>query len=153
MAEPQQQAQMGFNIEKIYVKDLSVEVPNAPAIFLEREQPQIDVQLNTQANNIGQDAYEVSITSTITAKTQDKTAFLVEITQTGIFRIQGVPQDQMAMVLGIGCPNIVFPYLRESISDVVIRAGFPPMLLNPVNFEALFMQRQQAAPQPGTPTH
>jgi preprotein translocase subunit SecB len=153
MAEEQQEAQMGFNIEKIYVRDLSVEVPGAPAVFLEREQPQIDVQLNTQANNIGQDVFEVSITSTITAKIKDKTAFLVEITQAGIFRIQGVPQDQLPMVLGIGCPNIVFPYLRESISDVVIRAGFPPMLLNPVNFEALFMQQQQAAQQAGGATH
>jgi preprotein translocase subunit SecB len=153
MAEEQQGAQMGFNIEKIYVRDLSVEVPGAPAVFLEREQPQIDVQLNTQANNVGQDVFEVSITSTITAKIKDKTAFLVEITQAGIFRIQGVPQDQLPMVLGIGCPNIVFPYLRESISDVVIRAGFPPMLLNPVNFEALFMQQQQAAQQAGGATH
>ena len=127
MAE-EQQAQMGFNIEKIYVKDLSVEVPNAPAVFLEREQPQIDVQLNSQASNISQDVFEVSITSTINAKIKEKTAFLVEITQAGIFRIQGVPQDQLPMVLGIGCPNIVFPYLRESISDVVIRAGFPPSL-------------------------
>jgi preprotein translocase subunit SecB len=152
MAEEQQQAQMGFNIEKIYVKDLSVEVPNAPAIFLSREQPQIDVQLNTQSNHIEQDVYEVSLTSTVTAKLQDKTAFLVEITQSGIFRIQGVPQDQLPMVLGIGCPNIVFPYMRESISDVVIRAGFPPMLLNPVNFETLFMQ-QQAAQQSGSQTH
>lgn len=153
MAEEQQQAQMGFNIEKLYVKDLSVEVPNAPAIFLDREQPQIEVQLNTQANNIGQDMFEVSITSTITAKIKDKTAFLVEITQSGIFRILGVPQEQLPMVLGIGCPNIVFPYLRESISDVVIRAGFPPMLLNPVNFEALFMQQQQAGQQPGSVPH
>jgi preprotein translocase subunit SecB len=153
MAEEQQQAHMGFNIEKIYVKDLSVEVPNAPAVFLEREQPQIDVQLNTQSNSIGEEVFEVSITSTITAKIQDKTAFLVELTQAGIFRIQGVPSDQLPMVLGIGCPNIVFPYLRESISDVVIRAGFPPMLLNPVNFEALFMQQQHAAQQPGSATH
>lgn len=153
MAEEQQQAQMGFNIEKIYVKDLSVEVPNAPAVFLEREQPQIEVQLHTQANNIGQDVFEVAITSTITAKNNDKTAFLVEVTQAGIFRIQGIPQDQLPMVLGIGCPNIVFPYLRETISDVVIRAGFPPMLLNPVNFETLFMQQQQAAQQQGGATH
>ncbi len=139
----QQTAQMGFNIEKIYVKDLSVEVPNAPAAFLERETPQMDVQLHTQGTNIGDDMYQVAITATVTAKIQDKTLFLVETTQAGIFRIQGVPQEQMPMVLGIGCPNIVFPYLRETISDVVLRAGFPPLLLNPVNFEALFMQQQQ----------
>jgi preprotein translocase subunit SecB len=159
MAEEQQPApqaaQMGFNIEKIYVKDLSVEVPNAPAAFLEREAPQMDVQLHTQGISIGEEMYQVAITATVTAKVQDKTLFLVEVTQAGIFRIQGVPQEQMAMVLGIGCPNIVFPYLRETISDVVIRAGFPPLLLNPVNFEALYMQQQQqqAAQQPAGATH
>ncbi len=151
----QQPAQMGFNIEKIYVKDLSVEVPNAPAAFLEREAPQMDVQLHTQGTSIGEDMYHVAITATVTAKIQDKILFLVETTQAGVFRIQGVPQEQMPMVLGIGCPNIVFPYLRETISDVVIRAGFPPLLLNPVNFEALFMQQQQqqAAQQPAGATH
>jgi preprotein translocase subunit SecB len=153
MAEEQQSAQMGFNIEKIYVKDLSVEVPNAPTAFLEREAPQMDVQLHTEGNGIGEDMYQVAITATVTAKIKDKTLFLVEITQAGIFRIQGVPQEQLPMVLGIGCPNIVFPYLREAISDVVIRAGFPPLLLNPVNFEALFTQQQQAAQQPAGVTH
>jgi preprotein translocase subunit SecB len=155
MAEEQQSAQMGFNIEKIYVKDLSVEVPNAPGVFLEREAPQMDVQLHTDGSGIGEDMYQVAITATVTAKIKDKTLFLVEITQAGIFRIQGVPQEQLPMVLGIGCPNIVFPYLREAISDVVIRAGFPPLLLNPVNFEALFaqQQQQQAAQQPAVVTH
>ena len=99
------------------------------------------------------DAYETRITVTITAKAEDKTLFLVECTQAGIFRIQGVPQDQMPMVLGIGCPNIVFPYLRETVSDVVIRAGFPPLLLNPVNFEAMFMQQQAQQQQAGHSTH
>jgi preprotein translocase subunit SecB len=156
MAEVQQPAQMGFNIEKIYVKDLSVEVPNAPGVFLEREAPQMDVQLHTEGNGMGEDMYQVSITATVTAKIKDKTLFLVEITQAGIFRIQGVPKEQLPMVLGIGCPNIVFPYLREAISDVVIRAGFPPLSLNPVNFEALFaqqQQQQQAAQQPAGVTH
>jgi len=149
MAEEQQQP--GFNIEKIYVKDLSVEVPNAPAIFLEREAPQMDVQMSTDSRALAEDLYHSSITVTITAKSGDKTLFLVECSQAGIFRIQNVPQDQLPLVLGIGCPNIVFPYLRETVSDVVIRAGFPPLLLNPVNFEALFQQQlaqqQQAAPQ------
>lgn len=155
MAEEQQSAQMGFNIEKIYVKDLSVEVPNAPGVFLEREAPQMDVQLHTDGSGIGEDMYQVAITATVTAKIKDKTLFLVEITQAGIFRIQGVPKDQLPIVLGIGCPNIVFPYLREAISDVVIRAGFPPLSLNPVNFEALFaqQQQQQAAQQPAGVTH
>lgn len=133
--------QPSFNIEKLYVKDLSVEVPNAPAIFLEREAPQIDVNLSTANVAMGDNLYQASITVTVTAKTGDKTMFLVECSQVGIFRIQNVPEDQLPMVLGIGCPNIVFPYLRETISDVVIRAGFPPVLLNPVNFEAIYQQQ------------
>jgi preprotein translocase subunit SecB len=136
-----------FNIEKLFVKDLSLEVPNAPAIYLEREAPQIDVNMSTESRALGEDLYHTSITVTVTSKIGDKVMFLVECTQAGIFRIQNVPQDQMAMVLSIGCPNIVFPYLRESVSDVIIRAGFPPLLLNPVNFEALFLQQQQQAQQ------
>jgi preprotein translocase subunit SecB len=139
-----------FNIEKLYVKDLSVEVPNAPAVFMEHDAPQIDVNMSTESRALGNDIYHTSITVTVTAKIADKTMFLVECTQGGIFRIQNVPQDQMPMVLGIGCPNIVFPYLRETVSDVITRSGFPPLLLNPVNFEALFAQQQaqqqQAAP-------
>jgi len=148
MSEVQQPV---FNIEKLYVKDLSVEVPNAPAVFMEREAPQIDVNMSTESRALGNDVYHTSITVTVTAKIADKTMFLVECTQGGIFRIQNVPQDQLPMVLGIGCPNIVFPYLRETVSDVISRAGFPPLLLNPVNFEALFAQ-QQAQQQQTAPT-
>jgi preprotein translocase subunit SecB len=140
-----------FNIEKLYVKDLSVEVPNAPAIYLERDVPHTDVNMTTESHPIGEGMYNTTITVTVTSKIGDKTLFLVECTQGGIFRIQNVPQDQMPMVLGIGCPNIIFPYLRETVSDVVIRAGFPPLLLNPVNFEALFMQQQQAQQQQAAP--
>lgn len=144
-----------FNIEKLYVKDLSVEVPNAPGIFLEREAPQIDVNLSTANMGIGDNLYQASITVTVTAKISDKTMFLVECSQVGIFRIQNVPEDQLPMVLGIGCPNIVFPYLRETVSDVVIRAGFPPVLLNPVNFEGIYQQQlnQQSAGNPTAATH
>ena len=150
MAEDSQQAL--FTVEKFYVKDLSVEVPNAPSIFMERDTPQMDVNLSTASQGIGENLYQTSITVTVTAKVNDKTMFLVECSQVGIFRIQNVPSDQLPMVLGIGCPNIVFPYLRETISDVVIRAGFPPVLLNPVNFEALYQQQQaqQAAASPST---
>ena len=152
MADAQQPV---FNIEKLYVKDLSVEVPNAPAVFMEREAPQMEVNMSTESRQLGEDMYHSSITVTVTAKTGDKTMFLVECTQAGIFRIQSVPQEQMPMVLGIGCPNIVFPYLRETVSDVIIRAGFPPLLLNPVNFEALFQQKLARAQsgQPATVTH
>ena len=143
-----------FTVEKFYVKDLSVEVPNAPAIFMERESPQMDVNLSTASQSIGENLYQTSITVTVTAKTSDKTMFLVECSQVGIFRIQNVPADQLPMVLGIGCPNIVFPYLRETISDVVIRAGFPPVLLNPVNFEAIYQQQlAQQSPVAPASTH
>jgi preprotein translocase subunit SecB len=140
-----------FNIEKLYVKDLSVEVPNAPAIYLEREAPKIDINMSTDSHALGDDVYDTTITVTITAKVGDKSMFLVECTQGGVFRIQNIPQDQIPMVLGIGCPNIVFPYLRETVSDVVIRAGFPPLMLNPVNFEALFVQKQQVQQQQAAP--
>lgn len=150
MADAQQPL---FNVEKFYVKDLSVEVPNAPAIFMERESPQMDVNLSTASQPIGENLYQTSITVTVTAKAGDKTMFLVECSQVGIFRIENVPAEQLPMVLGIGCPNIVFPYLRETISDVVVRAGFPPVLLNPVNFEALYQQQlaqQQAVTSAST---
>lgn len=148
MADEQQPV---FSIEKLYVKDLSVEVPNAPAIYLDREVPQMEVNMSSESHALNEGMYNCSITVTVTAKVGDKVMFLVECTQGGIFHIQNVPQDQLPMVLGIGCPNIVFPYLRETVSDVVTRAGFPPLILNPVNFEALFLQQQaqqqQAAPE------
>ena len=142
-----------FAIEKIYVKDLSLEIPNAPAIFLERDNPQIDLQMHCEANPIGDNVYQASITVTVTAKLKEKNMFLVEACQAGIFRIQNVPQTEIKAVLGIGCPNILFPYLRETVSDVVTRGGFPPVMLNPVNFEALYHQQQQAQePQIEKPT-
>jgi len=144
MADEQQPV---FTIEKLYVKDLSVEVPNAPEIYLARETPEMEVNMSSESRALNEDIYHSSITVTITAKVGDKIMFLVECTQGGIFRIQNVPEDQLPMVLGIGCPNIVFPYLRETVSDVVTRAGFAPLILNPVNFEALFLQQQQAQQQ------
>ncbi|MHB1676029.1 MAG: protein-export chaperone SecB [Sulfuriferula sp.] len=147
-----QEVQAVFAIEKLYVKDLSVEVPNAPQIFLERETPEIGVQLATLSSSIADDIYEIVLTATITAKTGENVMFLVEVAQAGIFRIAQVPAEQLEAVLGIGCPNIVFPYLRETVSDLVSRAGFPPVILNPVNFEALYLQQKQSATN-GTTTH
>lgn len=144
MSEQPQQAQPFFNIEKIYIKDLSVEVPNAPQIFLEREQPQIDMQINTQSGPIEQDIYQTELTLTITAKIKEKTAFLVEVRQAGIFRIQNLPKEALEAALAIGCPNILFPYAREAVSSAILYAGFPPLLLQPVNFELLYIQQQQA---------
>jgi preprotein translocase subunit SecB len=144
----QQQAMPVFNIEKIYVKDLSLEVPNAPAVFLEREAPQMNMQLNTQSAQVNDEGiYETVLTLTISAKIQDKTAFLVELKQAGIFRIQNLPQEAMEPALSVGCPNILFPYAREAVSDAVLKAGFPPLMLQPVNFELMYMQQQAQAQQ------
>ncbi len=150
MTDEQQQAQPAFSIEKIYVKDLSLEVPNAPAIFLEREAPTIDVNIHNEAAQVENGIIDTVITVTVTAKVGEKTLFLVEAAQAGIFQIQGVPTEHLGPVLGITCPNIVFPYLRETVSDMVTRAGFPPVMLNPVNFEAIYQQQMeaQAASQP-----
>ncbi|MCL1824738.1 MAG: protein-export chaperone SecB [Betaproteobacteria bacterium] len=135
-----------FAIEKIYVKDLSLEVPNAPQIFLVREAPQVNVQLRTEGSPVEAGVYEVKLTITVAATLSgERTLFLVEITQAGIFRIQNAPEEELELILGIGCPNIIFPYARETISDAVTRAGFQPMLLAPVNFEALFQQSRQDA--------
>ncbi len=142
-------AQPIFSIEKLYVKDLSIEVPNAPQIFLEREAPQINVQLRTEGKGIDEGLFEVVLTVTVSASLpEEKNMFLIEVAQAGVFQIRNVPQPEMEPVMMIGCPNILFPYAREAISDAVTRAGFQPVLLAPVNFEALYQQqRQQAAAQ------
>ncbi|MDS4012822.1 MAG: protein-export chaperone SecB [Candidatus Accumulibacter sp.] len=132
-----------FAIEKIYVKDLSVEVPNAPQIYLEREAPKIGIQLQSNAQGIGEGLFEVTLTTTVTSKIEEKTVFLVEVGQAGIFRVQNVPDENMEPLLAIACPNILFPYAREVVSDAVTRAGFAPVMLQPVNFEALYVARLQ----------
>ena len=143
--EAAQNAQPGFAIEKLYVKDASIEVPNAPQIFTERTPPQVSVELGNSAQKLDEGIYEVSIKVTVTAKIGENTAFLVEVIQAGIFAIRNVPDDNLGMIAGITCPNILFPYAREAVSDMVTRAGFAPVLLNPINFEALYMQQQQQA--------
>ena len=137
-----------YNIEKIYVKDLSLEVPNAPQIFLEREAPQVDVQLHHVSKSVDEGIYQTELTITVTAKIGDKTMFLAEANQAGIFQIRNVPNQDLDPILGIGNPNILYPYARETSSDAIVRAGFPPVLLNPVNFEALYHAQlaQQAQP-------
>jgi preprotein translocase subunit SecB len=145
MADAQQPV---FNIEKLYVKDLSVEVPNAPAIFLEREAPQMDVQMSTDSRMLSDGMYHTSITVTITAKSGDKTMFLVECSQAGIFRIQNVPQDSIHPVLMIECPRLLFPFAREIVATSVRNGGFPPLMLDPIDFVALYQQQMsQQTPQ------
>lgn len=140
----QENTQPVFNMEKIYVKDLSLEIPHAPQIFLERENPQIDIQLLPQATSIEEGVFEVVITATVTSKIGEKVMFLVEVKQAGIFRILNLPSGDMEAILAVMCPNILFPYLRETVSSLTVRAGFPPVLLNPINFDALYQQRKQA---------
>ncbi|PKO93681.1 MAG: protein-export chaperone SecB [Betaproteobacteria bacterium HGW-Betaproteobacteria-10] len=139
----EQNEQPVFGIEKLYVKDLSVEVPNAPEVFLEREAPQVEIQLNTSGRGVGEGVFEVVLTVTVTAKFGEKTVFLVEVGQAGIFRIMNVPDEQVEPLIAVACPNILFPYARETVSDAVTRAGFSPIVLQPVNFEAMYMQRMQ----------
>ena len=142
-----------FTIEKIYVKDLSLEVPNAPHCFLEREQAQVNLQMQTGGEPVGEGVFNVVLTLTVTAKLGDKTQFLVEAAQAGIFQIRNVPQEELEPIVAVACPNILFPSARETISDAITRAGFPPVLLAPVNFEAIYRQRleqqesEQAAPR------
>lgn len=140
-----EQEQPQFSIEKLYVKDLSLEVPNAPGVFLEQEGPSINIELHNAANAVSEGVYNVVLTVTVTAKHEDRTYFLVEAGQAGIFQIRNVPQEGIDAILGVTCPTILFPYVREVISDTINRAGFPPVLLAPVNFEALYQQRASAA--------
>ena len=164
MAEEQQAAaqeqnqQPVFTIEKIYIKDASLEVPNAPHVFLQQEAPQVGIELSNAGRAIGDGVFEVEITVTVTSKAEENVVFLVEAAQAGIFQIRNVPNENIEAILGITCPNILFPYAREAVSDLVTRAGFPAVLLNPINFEALFAQQkqqqmQQQAEQAGATTH
>lgn len=137
--------QPAFGIEKLYIKDASIEVPNAPQIFTDRTAPQVSVELANAAQKLEEGIFDVSIKVTVTAKVGDKTAFLVEVAQAGIFVIRNMPEENLEPVLAVACPNILFPYAREAVSDMVTRAGFAPVLLNPINFEALYMQQKQAA--------
>ena len=144
-AEAAENTQPGFAIEKLYIKDASVEVPNAPQVFTDRTPPQVNVELGNSAQKLDEGIYEVAIKVTVTAKMGENVAFLVEVVQAGIFAIRNVPEENLEMIAAVTCPNILFPYAREAVSDLVTRAGFAPVLLNPINFEALYMQQKEAA--------
>jgi preprotein translocase subunit SecB len=133
-----------FQIQRIYLKDLSLEQPNSPQVLLEQTQPQVDIQLGTAAEAIGAGLFEVSVTATVTTKVGEKVLFLVEAKQAGIFEIRNVPAEQQQGILGVVCPQMLYPYLRAIVSDVCTRAGFPPILLAEVNFQAMFEAQQQA---------
>lgn len=132
-----------FGIQRLYVKDLSFEAPNSPQVFLDEWQPELDMDLATKTNALGDDNHEVVLTVTVTVKMKDKTIFLIEVHQAGIFTIKNFPEDQLRPMLGSFCPNILYPYAREAVTDVVVRGGFPQLYLTPVNFDALFEQHEQ----------
>lgn len=140
-----------FQMQRIYLKDASLEMPNAPQIFLEQQPPQIDIQLEVSNGTVVEGIYEVVVRATATAKIADKVLFLIECKQAGIFEIRGVPADQFEAVLGIACPGIVYPYLRANLADLLIRTGLPPIHLQEINFEALYQQRLAQSGQPVAP--
>lgn len=143
-AAPQQPNAPLFSIEKLYVKDLSLEIPAAPGIFLQRETPNIDLQLQTKAATVEQGVYEVEVTVTVTARLPEKNQvmFLIEAKQAGIFQIRNLPQQELEGVLAVVCPNILYPYVREVVSDLAVRGGFAPVILNPVNFDIIYQQQK-----------
>ena len=134
-----------FQIQRIYLKDLSLEQPNSPQILLEQGQPAVEINLTLGAEPIADGMYEVTVMATVTTKVNDKTLFLVEAKQGGIFELRNIPEEQLKQILGIACPNIVYPYLRAIVSDVCTRAGFPPVMLSEVNFQAMFEAQQAQA--------
>jgi len=134
-----------FQIEKIYVKDLSLEIPHAPQVFMQADQPRLEVQINTDASQFSEGYFNVTVSATVTARAGEKTMFLAEVVQGGIFAVRGVPSEDLDGLLGVACPTILYPYLREAVSDLITRGGFPPVVLAPVSFEALYAQRQQQA--------
>jgi len=134
-----------FQIQRVYLKGVSLEQPNSPAILLEQEQPTVDIQLGVNASPVAEGVFEVTVTATVHTKIKDKTVFLVEASQAGIFEIRNLSTDQMGPIMGIACPQIVYPYLRGNVADMIQRAGFPPVHLAEINFQAMYEQQQQQA--------
>ena len=132
-----------FAIRRVYVKDVSFEVPTSPEIFAEEWSPDVDLQLHTAARQVAEHDYEVALTVTATVKVGESTAFLAEVVQAGVFTIVGIGEEQLGPMLGAYCPNVLFPYAREGVSDLSVRGGFPQLVLAPVNFDALYLRHQQ----------
>ena len=141
-----------FQIQRVYLKEVSLEQPNSPAILLEQEQPSVDIQLGVEANPVAEGIYEVCVTATVHTKIQDRTVFLVEAKQAGIFEIRNLAPEQMGQVMGIACPQIVYPYLRGNVADLIQRGGFPPVHLSEINFQAMYEQQQNPAGADAAPT-
>ncbi|MEJ8839248.1 protein-export chaperone SecB [Ramlibacter sp. AN1133] len=141
-----------FQIQRVYMKEASLEQPNSPAILLEQEQPTVDIQLGVEAQQAADGVYEVAVSATVTTKLKDRTVFLVEVKQAGIFEIRNVPAEQMQAIMGAACPQIVYPYLRGNVADLITRAGFPPVHLAEINFQAMYEQQQAQQAQQGGQT-
>jgi preprotein translocase subunit SecB len=135
--------QQVFSIDKIYLKDLSLEIPNAPQVFTERETPRVDIKLHNEVKQLEAGLYEITLTATVTAKHNDKTAFLVEVAQAGIFQIRNFPQGELDATINVTCPRTLLPYAREAVASTLARAGFPPVVLPHVGFESIYQQRLQ----------
>jgi preprotein translocase subunit SecB len=140
-----------FQIQRVYLKEASLEQPNSPAILLVQEQPTVDIQLAVSAEPAAEGVFEVCVSATVQTKIDDKTVFLVECKQAGIFEIRNLPDEQMGPIMGIACPQIVYPYLRANVADLINRAGFPPVHLSEINFQAMYEQQQQTRAAEGTP--
>jgi preprotein translocase subunit SecB len=140
-----------FQIQRVYLKEASLEQPNSPAILLVQEQPTVDIQLAVSAEPAAEGVFEVCVSATVQTKLADKTVFLVECKQAGIFEIRNLPDEQMGPIMGIACPQIVYPYLRANVADLINRAGFPPVHLSEINFQAMYEQQQQTRAAEGTP--
>jgi len=134
-----------FNIQRVYLKEASLEQPNSPAILLEQEQPALEINLGVNAEAVAEGILKIAVTATVQSKIADKTVFLVECKQAGIFELRNLPQEQMGPLMGIACPQIVYPYLRGNVSDIITRAGFPPVHLAEINFQAMYEQQQAQA--------
>jgi preprotein translocase subunit SecB len=134
-----------FQIQRVYLKEASLEQPNSPAILIEQQQPSVDIQLGVEATPAADGVFEICVTATVHTKMGDKTVFLAECKQGGIFEIRNVPEDQMGAIMGIACPQIVYPYLRGNMADLITRAGFPPVHLAEINFQAMYEQQQAQA--------
>jgi preprotein translocase subunit SecB len=134
-----------FQIQRVYLKEASLEQPNSPGVFLEQDQPSVDIQIGVEAVPVAEGIFEVAVTATVQTKVKDKTVFLVEAKQAGIFEIRNLAQEQMNQIMGIACPQIVYPYLRGNVADLIQRAGFPPVHLSEINFQAMYEQQQASA--------
>ena len=150
--KPETEKKSEFNIQRLYVKDVSFEAPETPKIFQTEWKPDVNLDLNIETHSLGDNHHEVILKVTVTTKLADKTAFLVEVSQAGIFTIKGFNNDQFQAMLGSFCPNLLFPYAREAVSDLTVRGGFPPLYLIPINFDALYQQQLEKEKQSGTTT-